>query len=494
MRTKSDMLPNIQHFIDGSYTTGTSKRTFENKNPIDGSVICNVHEAQQPEVNKAVNAAKLALKDEWGAYSTEQRVEILYRIADEITKRFDDFLEAECRDTGKPITQARQVDIPRATANFKVFADIIKQVPTEAFASDLTSKNNAVLNYGLRAPKGVIGVIAPWNLPLLLMTWKLAPALAAGNTIVAKPSEDTPSSCALLGEVMNAAGVPAGVFNVVHGFGPDSAGAFICQHPDIDAITFTGETKTGTQIMRDAALGMRDISMELGGKNPAIIFADCDMDKAIEGTMRSTFFNCGQVCLGTERIYVESSIFSEFLSRFKEKAEQLKIGDPNKPDITMGPLVSEKHQHKVLDYYQKAKKLGATVVTGGGIPKVPDALRQGNWVEPTIWTGLDETSPIVKEEIFGPCCHIAPFDTEDEAIHKANDTDYGLACTIWTESLSKAHRVSAQVNCGIVWVNSWYLRDLRTAFGGAKQSGIGREGGIHSLDFYTETKNVCIKL
>ncbi|WP_036991035.1 aldehyde dehydrogenase family protein, partial [Metapseudomonas furukawaii] len=324
-------------------------------------------------------------------------------------------------------------------------------------------------------------VISPWNLPLLLMTWKVGPALACGNCVVVKPSEETPLTATLLGEVMQAAGVPAGVYNVVHGFGGDSAGAFLTEHPDVDAYTFTGETGTGETIMRAAAKGVRQVSLELGGKNAGIVFADCDMDKAIEGTLRSAFANCGQVCLGTERVYVERPIFDAFVARLKAGAEALKIGEPNDPEANFGPLISHKHREKVLSYYQQAVDDGATVVTGGGVPEMPAHLAGGAWVQPTIWTGLTDDSAVVTEEIFGPCCHIRPFDSEEEAIELANSLPYGLASAIWTENASRAHRVAGQIEAGIVWVNSWFLRDLRTAFGGSKQSGIGREGGVHSL-------------
>jgi len=326
------------------------------------------------------------------------------------------------------------------------------------------------------------------------MTWKVGPALACGNTVVVKPSEETPRTAALLGEVMNQVGIPKGVYNVVHGFGPGSAGEFVTSHPGIDAITFTGETRTGEVIMKAAANGARPVSLEMGGKNAAIVFADADFDAAIEGTLRSVFVNCGQVCLGTERVYVERPIFDKFVAALKAGAEALKLGAPQDKATGMGPLISKEHQAKVLSYYALAVAEGATVVTGGGVPDMPGELKDGCWVQPTIWTGLPETARVIKEEIFGPCCHIAPFDSEDEVLQKANDNVYGLATAIWTKDLSRAHRVAQRMDVGISWVNSWFLRDLRTPFGGSKQSGIGREGGVHSLEFYTELKNVCIKL
>lgn len=483
----------IKHYINGQYVASASGKLFDNVNPANGKVIAKVHEGGREEVDAAVKAARAALKGPWGRMTLDERTRILHRVADGINERFEEFLEAECLDTGKPKSLASHIDIPRGAANFKVFADMIKNVPTESFEMP-TPDGTGALNYAVRRPKGVIGVISPWNLPLLLMTWKVGPALACGNTVVVKPSEETPTTTALLGEVMKDAGVPDGVYNVVHGFGGNSAGAYLTEHQDVDGFTFTGETVTGETIMKAAARGIRDISLELGGKNAGLVFADCDMDKAIEGTMRSAFANCGQVCLGTERVYVERSIFDEFVARLKAEAEKLHIGPPDDDKANFGPLVSLKHREKVLSYYQKAVDEGATVVTGGGVPDMPSELAGGAWVEPTIWTGLADDSAVVTDEIFGPCCHIRPFDTEEEAIELANSLPYGLASAIWTENVSRAHRVAGQVEAGIIWVNSWFLRDLRTPFGGSKQSGVGREGGVHSLEFYTEMKNVCIKL
>ena len=483
----------IKNFINGEFVTSASGKTFEDRNPANGEVIAQVHEAGREEVDRAVTAARAAMEGEWGRMTTEKRMTLLHKLADGINARFDEFLEAECLDTGKPKSLASHIDIPRGAANFKVFADLVRNVPTESFMMETPDGAGAV-NYAVRKPRGVIGVVAPWNLPLLLMTWKVGPALACGNTVVVKPSEETPHTAALLGEVMNDVGIPKGVYNVVHGFGPDSAGEFLTRHPGVDGITFTGETRTGEVIMKAAAEGIRPVSFELGGKNAAIVFADADMDKAIEGTMRSVFANCGQVCLGTERVYVERPIFDEFVSRLKAGAEKLKMGWWEDDDVSFGPLISSEHLDKVLSYYERARAEGATIVTGGGRPEMPDALTAGNWVEPTIWTGLPEDSVVIREEIFGPCCHIQPFDTEEEAVALANDTPYGLAAAVWTENLTRAHRVGAQMEVGLCWVNSWFLRDLRTPFGGSKQSGIGREGGVHGLEFYAELSNVCIKL
>jgi aminomuconate-semialdehyde/2-hydroxymuconate-6-semialdehyde dehydrogenase len=479
------------NFINGEFVA-TSK-TFENRAPIDNSVIGLVHEAGQAEVNAAVASARAALSGEWGQLSVVKRVDLLNGVADEINRRFDEFLDAELADTGKPRSLASHIDIPRGAANFKIFADIIKNAPTESFQMT-TPDGGTAISYGVRVPLGVVAVVCPWNLPLLLMTWKVGPALACGNAVIVKPSEETPATATLLGEVMNTVGIPRGVYNVVHGFGPNSAGEFLTRHPDVDGITFTGETRTGEAIMAAAAKGVRPVSFELGGKNAAVIFADADFDKAVASVTRSAFENCGQVCLGTERVYVQRPIFEKFVNALKEKAEALTIGPSNMPGVGMGPLISAEHKTKVLSYYQKAKAEGANIVTGGGEPSMSGAYANGHFVQPTIWTGLPESSPIIREEIFGPCCHIAPFDTEEEAIALANNTPYGLATSIWTSDLSVATRMANAIHVGLCWINSWFLRDLRTPFGGSKASGIGREGGVHSLEFYTDLRNVMIKI
>ncbi len=479
------------NFINGEFVS--TGRTFDKRAPVDNRVIGQVHEAGQAEVDAAVAAARAAMKGPWGRMSVVQRAELLHKVADEINRRFDEFLEAELADTGKPRSLASHIDILRGAANFKIFADIVKNVPTESFEMATPDGGRAV-SYAVRSPLGVVGVVCPWNLPLLLMTWKVGPALACGNAVIVKPSEETPATATLLGEVMNTVGIPSGVYNVVHGFGPNSAGEFLTRHPGVNGITFTGETRTGEAIMAAAAKGVRPVSFELGGKNAGIVFADADFDKAVAGITRSSFENCGQVCLGTERVYVQRPIFDRFVAALKEKAESLKVGPSNEPGVGLGPLISAEHKAKVLSYYRKAVEEGATVVTGGGVPDMPGDLANGHWVQPTIWTGLPETAAVVREEIFGPCCHICPFDREDEVVAMANANEYGLSTTIWTTNLTRAHRMAARIQVGVTWINSWFLRDLRTAFGGSKQSGIGREGGVHSLEFYTELRNVCIKL
>jgi aminomuconate-semialdehyde/2-hydroxymuconate-6-semialdehyde dehydrogenase len=481
----------IKNYVAGKFLS--SERQFEDTNPADGSVVAMVAEADREMVDNAVSAGRDALNAGWGSGSAEERANLLHAVADGIEKRFDDFVAAEIADTGKPVSQARALDIPRGAANFRFFANLATSSATES--SEMSTADGAgALNYSVRKPLGVVGVISPWNLPLLLLTWKVAPALASGNAVVAKPSEETPGSAALLAEVMHEAGVPPGVFNLVHGFGPDSTGEFLTTHPGIDAITFTGESVTGSAIMRAAADNVKSLSFELGGKNAAIIFADADMDAAIDGTVRSVFSNCGQVCLCSERVYVHESCFDEFVGRLKERAQKLRIGWPKDDDTEIGPLISTGHREKVLSYYQLARDEGATVETGGGVPEFGDERDGGAWIEPTILTGLPETARCVREEIFGPVCHIASFSTDGEAVALANDSDYGLAAAVWTTNLSRAHNVARRIDAGIVWVNTWYLRDLRTPFGGVKLSGIGREGGVHSLNFYSEPTNICIKL
>jgi aminomuconate-semialdehyde/2-hydroxymuconate-6-semialdehyde dehydrogenase len=484
-------IKSILNFIGGEFVRG--KREFADVNPADGSVIAQVSEADQGLVDDAVHAARAALKGEWGRLGVRERAARLHRVADAIEARFDCFVDAEVADTGKPVALASKLDVPRAAANFRVFADLIKTAGLESFQTE-TPDGKSALNYAVRKPLGVIGIITPWNLPLLLLTWKVAPALACGNAVVVKPSEETPATATLLAEVMKTAGIPDGVYNVVHGYGPNSAGEFLTQHPDVNAVTFTGESRTGAAIMRTVAASVKPVSFELGGKNAAIVFADCDFEETAHGISEAVFLNTGQVCLCAERVYVERSIFDRFVEALKNKAESLRLGSPLDKDTNLGPLISAQHREKVLSYYRLAREEGATVVTGGGVPKFGNALDGGFFMQPTIYTGLKESARCVKEEIFGPVCHVAPFDSEEEAVGLANDTKYGLAASIWTTNLKRGHRVAQHMNAGITWVNCWFLRDLRTPFGGVGLSGIGREGGMHSLNFYSELNNICIRL
>jgi aminomuconate-semialdehyde/2-hydroxymuconate-6-semialdehyde dehydrogenase len=481
----------ILNYINGQFVRG--KREFADVNPADGSVIAQVSEADESLVDEAVQAARKALGGEWRRLTVRDRASQLHKVADAIEARFDDFVQAEVADTGKPVSLASRLDVPRATANFRAFADLIKTAGLESFYTE-TPDGKSALNYAVRKPVGVVGIITPWNLPLLLLTWKVAPALACGNTVVVKPSEETPATATLLAEVMKAADVPDGVYNVVHGFGPDSAGESLTRHPDVNAVTFTGESRTGAAIMKTVAASVKPVSFELGGKNAAIVFADCDFEDAVNGVAESVFLNTGQVCLCAERIYVERAISLHFIEALKKKAESLRIGSPSDLATELGPLISAAHREKVLSYYRLAREEGADLVSGGGVPAFDNVLDQGFYVQPTIYTGLAESARCVKEEVFGPVCHIAPFDAEEEAVAMANDTQYGLAASIWTSNLKRGHRVAQQMNAGIAWVNCWFLRDLRTPFGGMGLSGIGREGGMHSLNFYSNLNNICIRL
>ena len=477
-------------FIGGEFIS--DGRPFDNVSPVTGRVLCSVTEADAALVDRAVLAARAALRGPWGRMSVAERAALLRKVAERIEQRFEEFLSAEIADTGKTLKQARTLDIPRGAANFRAYADLALGRGAECFET-ATPDGRGALNYSVHKPVGVVAVIVPWNLPFLLMTWKVAPALACGNAVIVKPSEETPSTAVLLAQVMQEVGMPAGVFNVVHGFGPKSTGEALVSHPEVNAVAFTGETATGAAIMKCAAPSVKALSFELGGKNAALVFADADFEAALAGTMRSVFSNCGQVCLSSERVYIERPIFERFVTALVQRARALKIGGPyEEPD--MGPLISRAHREKVLAYYKLAREERGETLCGGGIPSFGDERDGGAFIEPTVLAGLAENARCVKEEIFGPVCHVAPFDAEDEAVRLANDTRYGLCAALWTQNLSRAHRVARQMEVGTAWVNDWYLRDLRVPFGGVKLSGIGSEGGEHSLAFFSESMNVCVKL
>ncbi|MCM3440267.1 aldehyde dehydrogenase [Metabacillus halosaccharovorans] len=475
-----------RHFINGQYMDSMNNKTFMNTNPANEEILGSVAEGGEEEINLAVSAARRALNGRWKTMPLTERSKVLRKIGDLILERKDELARLESLDTGKPIWLSSTIDIPRAAYNFHFFADYMTTMGTEAYQHD-----DVAINYAVRKPVGVVGLINPWNLPLLLLTWKLAPCLAAGNTAVLKPAEWTPMTATVLAEICKEAGVPDGVVNVVHGFGPNSAGSALTEHPDVDAITFTGETSTGTAIMKAAANSLKKLSYELGGKNPNIIFADSDLDEVLETTIKSSFINQGEVCLCGSRIYVERPVYEEFIEKFVAKTKELIVGDPFDEKTKIGAMIGKEHYERVLGYIELAKEEGGTIRIGGGRP---ERVEKGYFIEPTIITDLDRNARCVREEIFGPVVTVIPFDLEDEVIAQVNDSHYGLSASIWTNDLRRAHRVANEVEAGIIWVNTWFLRDLRTPFGGMKQSGIGREGGMHSFEFYSELKNICIKL
>lgn len=473
----------IYNYINGQLVPAASGHTIEVYNPSTGKVYASAPDSDGSDVEAAYQAAKEAFSS-WSKLSIEVRSDYLMKISNKIEEKLDSLALAESIDNGKPVKLARKVDIPRGAYNFKFFAQAITQ-----FASESHDMGTAI-NYTLRQPLGVVGCISPWNLPLYLFSWKIAPALAAGNTVVAKPSEITPMTAYLLTEICKEVGLPDGVLNVVHGLG-HKVGAVMTAHPRIKAISFTGSTRVGGEIAKVAAPMFKKLSLEMGGKNPNIIFADCDYDKMLKMTVNSSFSNQGQICLCGSRIYVERSIYDRFKADFVAAAKALKVGDPLTPDTRVGAIVSKPHYDKILSYLKLAQEEGGTFLTGGHALH-PAGLEGGLYIEPTIIEGLPADCRTNKEEIFGPVVTIMPFDTEEEVMAYANGTDYGLSATVWTSHLGRAHRVARDLEAGIVWINTWLKRDLRTPFGGVKSSGVGREGGFDALKFFTEQKNVCI--
>ncbi len=459
---------------------------IDNYNPASGEVYGQIPNSSKEDVENAYIAAKSAFPT-WSQTTLEERSRILIRISELLEANLQRFAEAESKDNGKPISLAKTVDIPRAASNFRFFGNAITQFASESHES----VGQQAINYTLRQPIGVVGCISPWNLPLYLFTWKIAPAIAAGNCVVAKPSEVTPMTAYLLSEVLNEAGLPKGVLNIVHGLGT-TTGQAIIEHPDIKAISFTGGTATGTNIAKIAAPMFKKLSLELGGKNPNIIFADCDYDDMLETTIRSSFANQGQICLCGSRIFVEASIYEKFKKDFVKKVTQLKVGHPSKSNTNIGALVSKPHLKKIKEYIQIAKEENGTILCGGNDVTVKD-FEGGYYLEPTVIEVENDECRVNQEEIFGPVVTIMPFDTEDNVLQMANKVKYGLSATLWTNDLKRTIRMSNQLQAGIIWVNTWMMRDLRTPFGGVKASGVGREGGFEALRFFTEAKNVCIK-
>jgi len=477
----------IENYIGGELVQPASGEYLDNFDPSTGHVYSQIADSDDRDVHLAVEAAKAAFAS-WSRTPPDQRFEILMRLVSLIERDLEVLAKAESIDNGKPISLARTVDIPRAVANFRFYATAAMHTANESH--DTTGQ---AINYTLRKPLGVAGCISPWNLPLYLFTWKIAPAIAAGCSVVAKPSEVTPMTAYLLSKLCIEAGLPAGVLNIVHGAGP-KVGSAIVAHKDVKAISFTGGTKTGEEIARTAAPMFKKLSLELGGKNPNIIFADCTYEDMLATTVRSSFSNQGEICLAGSRIFVERPMFEQFKSDFVARVSALIVGDPLDEDTEIGAIVSKEHFEKIMSYIDLARKEGGTVLTGGDSVATDGRCSDGWFIKPTVIDGLPFDCRTNQEEIFGPVVTLQPFDSEDEVMNYANSVRYGLSATLWTENLSRAHRVSAALEAGIVWVNCWLLRDLRTPFGGVKDSGLGREGGFEALRFFTDEKNVCVKI
>tara|TARA_R110002050_G_scaffold250079_2_gene387996 strand:+ start:3903 stop:5342 length:1440 start_codon:yes stop_codon:yes gene_type:complete len=477
---------NIQNFINGNFHNPTSNEWIDNFCPANGEVYGQIPNSSKEDIENAYIAAQSAFPS-WSTTTLEERSRILIKISELLETNLQRFAEAESKDNGKPISLAKEVDIPRAASNFRFFGNAITQFASESHES----VGQDAINYTLRQPIGVVGCISPWNLPLYLFTWKIAPAIVAGNCVVAKPSEITPMTAFLLGDILEEAGLPKGVLNIVHGLGT-TTGQAIIEHPDIKAISFTGGTVTGAHIAKIAAPMFKKLSLELGGKNPNIIFADCDFDDMLETTVRSSFANQGQICLCGSRIFVESSIYEKFKTDFVQKVKKLKVGHPSESDTDIGALVSKPHLEKVKKYIDLGKEENGKILCGGN-QVIVKGYENGYYLEPTVIEIESDECKINQEEVFGPVVTIMPFNTEDEVLQMANKVKYGLSATLWTNDLKRTMRMSNQLQAGIIWVNTWMLRDLRTPFGGVKASGIGREGGFEALRFFTEAKNVCIK-
>lgn len=477
----------IENYIGGELVKPASGSYLDNFEPATGKVYSEIADSDDRDVNLAVEAAKAAFP-RWSKTPPEERFELLNNLAGLIERDLEALAEAESVDNGKPVSLARSLDIPRSVANFKFYATGAMHTWNESHETV-----GKAINYTLRQPLGVVGCISPWNLPLYLFTWKIAPALAAGCTVVAKPSEVTPMTAYLLSKLCMEAGLPVGVLNIVHGTGP-KVGSAIVAHRDIKAISFTGGTKTGEDIARTAAPMFKKLSLELGGKNPNIIFADCDYEEMLATTIRSSFSNQGEVCLCGSRIFIERPMYEQFKGDFISRVRALKVGDPMDADTDVGAIVSKQHFEKIMSYIDLAREEGGTILTGGNSVAMDHRCADGWFIEPTVIDGLPFDCRTNQEEIFGPVVTLTPFDTEEEVLGYANSVRYGLSSTIWTENLSRAHRVAAAIESGIVWINCWLFRDLRTPFGGVKDSGLGREGGFEALKFFTEEKNVCVKI
>jgi aminomuconate-semialdehyde/2-hydroxymuconate-6-semialdehyde dehydrogenase len=477
----------ILNYINGELVEPTSGNYLDNYNPSNGQVYSLAPDSEELDINNAVAAAKEAFNT-WSKTPKQERSDILMKLADIIEKYSNELIKAESKDNGKPETLAAHVDIPRAAANIRFFAGAILHD-----SSQMHEMDGMAINYTLRQPVGVAACISPWNLPLYLLTWKIAPALASGNTVVAKPSEVTPMTAFILSKICIEAGLPKGVLNIVHGLG-SKIGDPLTTHPDTPIISFTGGTVTGKHIATVTAPMFKKVSLELGGKNPNIIFTDADFDKAVSAAARAAFTNQGQICLCGSRLFVQEDIYEKFKIALIEKTKKLKVGDPKELSSNLGAVVSKDHMNKILSKIEQAKELGGKIILGGTRVILDGESKDGYYIEPTIIEGLSYDCDINQEEIFGPVVSLISFKTEKEVVDMANSTKYGLSASIFTESISRGHRVAANIDSGVVWINTWMLRDLRIPFGGMKQSGVGREGGFKSLEFFTEPKNICVKI
>ena len=475
----------LNHFIGGEFSAGSSGQTFDTINPATNEVIATVALGTADDIDRAAKAARKAFETgPWPRMSIRERCDVLRKIGDIILAKREVLARAESMDAGKPISESLEGDIPRSAYNFHFFADYAQSVHEDLFSVGEYERHMAV-----REPLGVCGLITPWNLPLYLATWKIAPCLAMGNTCILKPAEWTPYTATLFAEIVQEAGLPKGVFNIVHGLGANGAGEALTRHPLVDSISFTGETSTGKAIMAAGAQTLKKLSFELGGKGANIVFADADLEDALSTSVRAAFRNQGEICLAGSRLFVEDKVYPDFVERLVEKVKQIKVGDPLDPKTQMGALISKEHLHKVEGYLEIGKREGKLLTGGTRLAELPN----GNFLTPSVFTDLPFNSRFCQEEIFGPALPVIPFKSEEEVINMTNSTPYGLSASVWSTDVDRCHRLSTKLRSGLVWVNCWFVRELRAPFGGQKSSGLGREGGRYSLDFFSQTKTITYK-